>query len=129
SCSARQGQTSVDRDAAGTEPCGSCCSSHRARSWSGRCRAAAGPTKEPGAAFLRLSALQGGSLVATGRRQRRLPAGFGSPHGRTGGAKAWGNVVVEWVLPGSSFLKLLIYNMLQCCAGACADLNSYFRIS
>src|SRR5207253_10898814 len=47
------------------------------------------PAITPGAAFRLPGAPLTGALAATGRRRWRLPAGFGSPHGRTGGVLAW----------------------------------------
>src|SRR6266487_2924511 len=47
------------------------------------------PAITPAAAFRLPGDPQIGALAATGRRRWRLPAGFGSPHGRTGGVLAW----------------------------------------
>src|SRR5438445_785322 len=44
---------------------------------------------EPTAVSRPHAALRTGALAATGRRRWRLPAGFSSPHGRTGGVVAW----------------------------------------
>src|SRR5207249_4761881 len=54
---------------------------------------APGRARAPGAAFPPPGARQTGALAVTGRRQERLPAGFGAPGVRTGGVKACDNLL------------------------------------
>src|SRR4029077_18561198 len=54
------------------------------------------PARAPVVASRHRSGPQTGGLVATGRRRWRLPAGVGSPHGRTGGGLAWRGSSLGW---------------------------------
>src|SRR2546426_395826 len=89
SWTARAARTSARPGATGSErACSAGTSRTRPRSAPRHTRAPV-LARGPGVASRRRAGPQAGGLAATGRRRLRLPAGDGSPHGRTGGGLAW----------------------------------------